>query len=108
MIRANLRLVVKIAREYEGLGLPLLDLINEGNIGLMKAVERFDPAKGGKLSTYSSWWINNPSAGAGQPGKNNPAAGSCGGQNLSSAAGGNCGCRKPWTRTHRGTNSRRN
>ncbi|MCP5519153.1 MAG: RNA polymerase sigma factor RpoD/SigA [Verrucomicrobiales bacterium] len=57
MIRANLRLVVKIAREYEGFGLPLLDLINEGNIGLMKAVERFDPAKGGKLSTYSSWWI---------------------------------------------------
>jgi len=57
MIRANLRLVVKIAREYEGLGLPLLDMINEGNIGLMKAVERFDPAKGGKLSTYGSWWI---------------------------------------------------
>lgn len=57
MIRANLRLVVKIAREYEGLGLPLLDLINEGNMGLMKAVERFDPAKGGKLSTYSAWWI---------------------------------------------------
>ncbi len=57
MIRANLRLVVKIAREYENYGLPLLDLVNEGNIGLMKAVERFDPAKGGKLSTYSSWWI---------------------------------------------------
>ena len=57
MIRANLRLVVKIARDYEGLGLPLLDLINEGNMGLMKAVERFDPAKGGKLSTYSAWWI---------------------------------------------------
>jgi RNA polymerase primary sigma factor len=57
MIRANLRLVVKIAREYEGFGLPLLDLINEGNMGLMKAVERFDPAKGGKLSTYASWWI---------------------------------------------------
>lgn len=57
MIRANLRLVVKIAREYEGLGLPLLDMINEGNIGLMKAVERFDPAKGGKLSTYAAWWI---------------------------------------------------
>ncbi|HOW67473.1 MAG TPA: sigma-70 family RNA polymerase sigma factor [Candidatus Paceibacterota bacterium] len=57
MIKANLRLVVKIAHDYEGLGLPLLDLISEGNIGLMKAVERFDPAKGGKLSTYGAWWI---------------------------------------------------
>ena len=57
MIKANLRLVVKIAHDYENYGLPLLDLINEGNIGLMKAVERFDPAKGGKLSTYGAWWI---------------------------------------------------
>ena len=57
MIKANLRLVVKIARDYDGIGLPLLDLISEGNIGLMKAVERFDPSKGGKLSTYGSWWI---------------------------------------------------
>lgn len=57
MIKANLRLVVKIAHDYEGLGLPLLDLISEGNIGLMKAVERFDPSKGGKLSTYGAWWI---------------------------------------------------
>lgn len=57
MIRANLRLVVKIAHDYDGLGLPLLDLINEGNLGLMKAVGRFDPAKGGKLSTYAAWWI---------------------------------------------------
>lgn len=57
MIKANLRLVVKIAHDYEGLGLPLLDLISEGNIGLMKAVDRFDPKKGGKLSTYAAWWI---------------------------------------------------
>ena len=57
MINANLRLVVKIAQDYSGYGLPLADLISEGNIGLMKAVERFDPKKGGKLSTYAAWWI---------------------------------------------------
>lgn len=57
MIKANLRLVVKIAQDYVGLGLPLDDLVAEGNIGLMKAVERFDPSKGGKLSTYAAWWI---------------------------------------------------
>ena len=57
MITANLRLVVKIAHDFGNYGLPLLDLISEGNIGFMKAVERFDPKKGGKLSTYASWWI---------------------------------------------------
>ena len=57
MIRANLRLVVKIAQDYSNYGLQVTDLISEGNIGLMKAVERFDPEKGGKLSTYAAWWI---------------------------------------------------
>jgi RNA polymerase primary sigma factor len=57
MIKANLRLVVKIAHDFEGFGLPLLDLISEGNIGLMKAVERFDPARGAKLSTYAAFYI---------------------------------------------------
>jgi RNA polymerase primary sigma factor len=57
MILANLRLVVKIAHDYSYLGMPLQDLINEGNIGLMKAVDRFNPRKGAKLSTYGAWWI---------------------------------------------------
>jgi RNA polymerase primary sigma factor len=57
MIKANLPLVVKIARGFEGIGLPLLDLISEGNIGLMKAVGRFDPAQGNKLAKYGSRWI---------------------------------------------------
>jgi RNA polymerase primary sigma factor len=57
MIKANLRLVVKIASEFDGYGLPLLDLISEGNIGLMKAAERFDPGFGAKFSTYAMWWI---------------------------------------------------
>lgn len=57
MIRANLRLVVKIAGDYSGYGVSTSDLISEGNIGLMNAVERFDPEKGGKFSTYGSWWI---------------------------------------------------
>ena len=57
MINSNLRLVVTIAHDFANLGLPLLDLISEGNIGLTKAVERFDPAKKAKLSTYAAWWI---------------------------------------------------
>jgi RNA polymerase primary sigma factor len=57
LISSNLRLVATIARDYVDYGLPLLDLISEGNIGLMKAVERFDLSKRAKLSTYAVWWI---------------------------------------------------
>ncbi|MFH1889120.1 MAG: RNA polymerase sigma factor RpoD/SigA [Candidatus Omnitrophota bacterium] len=57
MIRANLRLVINIAKRYIHLGTPFLDLIEEGNLGLMKAVDKFNPKKGFRFSTYAAWWI---------------------------------------------------
>ena len=57
LIQSNLRLVVKIAHDFKGIGLPLMDLISEGNIGLMRSVSKFDPSLGAKFSSYASWWI---------------------------------------------------
>ncbi|CAM9529576.1 unnamed protein product, partial [Hapterophycus canaliculatus] len=57
MVEANMRMVISIARKYRHYGVPLTDLIQEGSLGLIRAVEKFDPERGFKLSTYSAWWI---------------------------------------------------
>ena len=57
LVTSHLRLVAKIAMQYRGYGLPVADLISEGNLGLMKAVKKFDPERGCRLSTYAMWWI---------------------------------------------------
>jgi RNA polymerase primary sigma factor len=57
LTQANLHLVVNIAKHYLGCGIPLLDLVQEGNLGLLRAVQKFDPREGFKFSTYATWWI---------------------------------------------------
>ena len=57
LVRANARLVISIAKRYQNLGLPLMDLIQEGNIGLMRAIDRFEPSRRLRLSTYATWWV---------------------------------------------------
>lgn len=57
MIRANMRMVIALARKYQHFDVPLKDLIQEGSLGLIRAVEKFDPERGFKLSTYATWWI---------------------------------------------------
>ena len=102
MIKANLRLVVKIAREYEDYGMPLLDLINEGNMGLMKAVERFDPAQGREAFDLQRLVDQaGHQARPGQPVQDHPFAGACRGQAVPHAPGRGEIAGSAWPRTDR-------